>query len=486
VAELSDKGTEAALLAACVFRPETYHTAANHCTAEDFNDMVASSIFRAVGDLHANGIHPDPVTITDAATAMMAMSPLFHDPEDLIAERIDSLKAVRFSPENIERYARKIRRLSGLRNIEITLQGTLSEVTSDGKPEELASRAMETLLKVANPVEGRNLFHYSELRQRYIDSLTTEMEYLQEHGELPGIRFDFAPVDDYTHGLRPEDLVILAGDPGSGKTSVSMALLRRRGIKAMLQREQGQDVGGSLFVSLEMGEDATAMRWSQMIASMTSRELRGGMTQSRIDNLNQRWEHEDDIPLWTLFAAGMKADQLKARIAFMVKKHNIDLVVLDHFRRIRMDGRLHDNALDEARIQYLKSEICKGLGVSVIVIAHTNKSSAAREDKKPRMSDLSGSQMVAAEADYIVFVYRPYEHLTDADKNDSACPWEPTDAYLVWRKNRNDRSGDARFIFDGATMLIEDPATRGRPVGSVSPPPLVSSYGEVEESGELF
>ena len=484
MAELSDRTAESALLAACVFKPETYHTAANHCTADDFGDMVASSMFRAVGDLHANGVHPDPVTITDAATAMMAMSPLFHDPEELIAERIESLKSVRFSTENIDRYAKKIRRLSGLRNIETTLQAALSEVTQEGKPEELAAKAMETLLKVANPVEGKNIFHYSEMRQRYVDLLQAEADYLQQHGEMPGIRFEFDPVDRYTHGLRSEDLMILAGDPGSGKTSVAMSLLRRRGIKAMQQMAAGQDAGGSLFVSLEMGEDSTAMRWSQMIASMTSKELRGGMNRQRIGELDQRWQREDEIPLWALFAAGMKADQLKARIAYMVKKHNIDLIVVDHFRRVRMDGRLHDNALDEARIQYLKSEICKGLGVSVIVIAHTNKSSASRDDKKPRMSDLSGSQMVAAEADYIVFVYRPYEHLTDSEKNDSSCAWETTDAYLVWRKNRNDKSGDARFFFDGATMRIDDPLSMGRPVGAVNPTPPVSSYRQ--ESTELF
>jgi replicative DNA helicase len=344
---------------------------------------------------------------------------------------------------------------------------------------------METLLKVANPVEGRDIFHYSEMRQRYVDNLKAEMSYIQQYGEMPGIRFGFAPVDEFTHGLREEDLLVLAGDPGSGKTSVAMMLLRMRAMKSMQNAAQGKRAGGSLFVSLEMGEDATAMRWSQMIASMTTRELRGGMDANRIDHLNQKWGAEEEIPMWALFAAGMKSDQLKARIAFMVKKHGIDLVVLDHFRRIRMDGRYNDNtiALDEARIQYLKSDICKGLGVSAIVIAHTNKSASSREDKKPRLSDLSGSSMVAAEPDYITFVYRPYEHLSDSEKSDSACPWEPTDAYLVWRKNRNDSTGDARFFFDGATMRIEDPASRVAGV-PVSPTPPVSYPSASTE--ELF
>ena len=139
-------------------------------------------------------------------------------------------------------------------------------------------------------------------------------------------------------------------------------------------------------------------------------------------------------------------------------------------------------------MQFLKAEICKGLGLAAIVIAHTNKASAAREDKKPRMSDRSGSNMVSAEADYIAFVYRPWEHLTDAERNDPNCPWQPHDAYLVWRKNRNDKTGDARFFFEGNTMKIEDPFTMGRPVGHVvSPtPPVSSERAEENEQGPLF
>lgn len=472
---LVDKDTESALLAACVFKTEMYHTASNHCTHSDFSDLVSSSIFKSIGELHANGIQPDPITIRDSAGKLVAMNPMFHEPDELIMDRIESLRKVRFSPENVERYAQTLRRLSGLRAVEDALQSTLSEVTSDSSPEELASQAMETLLRVANPVEGKNLYHYSEIRQRYIDTLRREHEYLQKHGESPGLRFDFDAVDNFTHGLRKEDLMILAGSPGAGKTSVAMALIRRRGMKAMMSNVEGRK-SGSLFVSLEMGEDATAMRWSQMIASMSTRELRSGIQAPRIQHLDDKWREEDDIPVWTLFAAGMKADQLKARIAYMVKRHNIEFVVIDHFRRIRMDGRYSDNALDEARAQYLKAEICKGLGVSVIVIAHTNKSSASRDDKKPRMSDLSGSQQVAAEADYIVFVYRPYIDLTDDEKHDPSCPWTPTDAYLVWQKNRNDRTGDAKFRFDGSTMTIEDPVPK--PIGYKSPTQSVSSTYE--------
>lgn len=326
-------------------------------------------------------------------------------------------------------------------------------------------------------------FHYSDLRRKYIGTLIDEADYLDKHGELPGIRFDFNPVDKYTHGLRGEDLWILAGDPGSGKTSIAMSLLRRRAIREMLKPTPSK---GSLFVSLEMGEDATAMRWSQMIASMTTRELRSGMTRDRIKELNTRWEHEDQIPLWILFGASMKSDTLYQHIEKAIQDNQIDLIVIDHFRRIQMSGRYTDNSLDEARMQYIKSRLCKRLGVSCVTIAHTNKASAGRDDKKPRMSDLSGSQMVAAEADYITFVYRPYEYLSDIEKQDPNCPWERQDAYLVWRKNRNDQNGDARFFFEGSTMRIEDPANMGRPVDHQVRPALPVVSDRSYEEGPLF
>jgi replicative DNA helicase len=206
-----------------------------------------------------------------------------------------------------------------------------------------------------------------------------------------------------------------------------------------------------------MGEESTGMRWSQMIGSMTTRELRSGVSTQRIYDLDKKWQQEESIPLWMLFAPKMRADQLKASIAYMVKKNNIGLVVIDHLRRINMNDRYQsDNSLDEARITYLKADICKSLGVSVIAIAHTSKARASRDDKKPRMSDLSGSQMIAAEVDYLAFVYRPYEDLSDAERSDPSCYWTEKDGYLVWRKNRNDKLGDSKFYFDGSTMSIED------------------------------
>jgi hypothetical protein len=92
-----------------------------------------------------------------------------------------------------------------------------------------------------------------------------------------------------------------------------------------------------------------------------------------IDLLDDRWKQEDAAPLWSLFTNGLRADKIKAQIAYMKKKHNVDLFVLDHFGYIDIDvpHGTSELKLDELKARYIKDEICKALGVTVVVIAHT-------------------------------------------------------------------------------------------------------------------
>jgi len=283
--------------------------------------------------------------------------------------------------------------------------------------------------------------------------LIKDAEEAKLSGRLPGIRFGFPAVDDFTHGLRYDDgdLMILAGDPGAGKTSVAMACMR---MFAMSESRYTSPLAG-LFMSMEMGERATASRYLQMMAEVTQQYLRSGIDKPEIDVLSKSAARERDLPLHLNFTPGGTLPMMREEIARMVEKHNVRLVCFDHLRYMNLPRANRDpNERDAELIRYVKQDIAKSLGVAVIVIAHTNKSSSYREDKTPRMSDLSGSQQLAGQADYIGFVYRPILHASEEEITSGV--YEDKEAYLVWAKNRNDRTGDHRFRFDGSTMRVED------------------------------
>jgi replicative DNA helicase len=90
----------------------------------------------------------------------------------------------------------------------------------------------------------------------------------------------------------------------------------------------------------------------------------------------------------------------------------------------------------------------------VVCLAHTTKLSKEMTDGRPRLGDLRGSGQVAAHADIVAFMYRPWMYATDNEKLENVIP--PSDAELIYRKNRNGALGTAEFTFDPTRMLVKD------------------------------
>jgi len=293
---------------------------------------------------------------------------------------------------------------------------------------------------------------YGDLQRKYYLMLKEDAE-IARSGRIPGIRFGFSAIDEFTHGMRHDDgdLMILAGDPGMGKTAVAMACLRMHA----LNESTRADPESSLFLSMEMGKRSTASRYLQMMAGTTQRYLRSGIQDDEIKRLFAHVAAEKDIPLHMNFTSSATLQELKNVIKKSVEENNTKLVVFDHLRCAHLEGESFDPQTKlEQRMHFIRYQICKDLGVAGIVIAHTNKSAAHREDKVPRMSDLSGSQQLSGIVDWLGFVWRPWVYASDDDRDNGV--YDATEAYIVWTKNRNDVTGNARFVFEGEHMKVNE------------------------------
>lgn len=295
---------------------------------------------------------------------------------------------------------------------------------------------------------------YGQLQADYYKMLRKDAEILAQTGRLPGIRFGFSAIDDYTLGMRPDegDAMIIAGSPGAGKTSLVMAALRIFGLSEM----QYTEPKWSEFYSLEMGKRFVASRYMQMMSKATQEYLRMGMKIDDIDELFNRYaSKEKELPTLINFSPSPKLEQIRENIARSREKRNVQLVVFDHLNMMRLSSESRDkHESQEARMRYVVDRIAKDLGVAVIVIAHSRKAAADREDKTPQMNDLSGSQQLAGSVDFLGFVHRP---LMTASKEDiDSGVYGETEAYLAWKKNRYGDQGSPRFIFDGKHMSITD------------------------------
>lgn len=430
-----------------------YASTSDFINPDDFTHPGARAVAQAITDLISNGRDVDRVLVEHEAGK--------HADASDVRKALEVVETVECNAANADEYARNVRRMSDLRRIKEQAQVLAGKVDPKADPNELASEALDMLIGTAT--SGRNVeptVSFGQLMERHHAQLAEELE-LRKQGKSVGILTGFSPWDSQTHGMREGELYLLAGEPGSGKTVVGMHMLRTH---ALLQvADFAPDARkAAMFVSLEMGDGSTANRWAQMAAGLTTPMLRGKeLDDDVLAKVKSIAHDEGDIPLYANFSHGLYADQLKAVIANAVRLHGVKVVLIDHLRYVRLRNEPRDlNERDEKRIQYVHDEICKALGVTVILITHSTKASDSRDDKKPRMNDVRGSGQISAQCDGIAFMWRPYLNCTQAERENNV--WSPTEAYLVWVKNRVDQVDDIPFSFEGSTMKFIDAGMLGR------------------------
>jgi replicative DNA helicase len=212
---------------------------------------------------------------------------------------------------------------------------------------------------------------------------------------------------------------------------------------------------GTLICSLEMGEEPSSTRVGQAVGSMDGGKLREGkLTPEELEHLKTSWAGEADWPLYYNHASIISAPQFKAVVVESIRRHNVGLVIVDHWRYVKMPGKFASRADEDGeKAEFFKQRIAKDLNVACVVLAHTVKGVENRDAGRPKLSDLRGSGDIAAEADFVAFMYRPYQHATrDAIEEQRV---SRTDAELIYEKNRHGLEDAAKFYFDPALMLVK-------------------------------
>lgn len=211
---------------------------------------------------------------------------------------------------------------------------------------------------------------------------------------------------------------------------------------------------GTLVLSLEMSEEPSSTRLAQAITGIDGGKLREGKTSSGdLSDIRDAWAERRNVPLYFNFSKSMRAAQLRAVVVEAVRRYNVGLVVVDHFRYFDMDGRFASKLEEEEeKARFLAQDVAGALNVAVICLAHTTKG-VNTEDKRPTLEHLRGGQMVAAHADCVGMVYRPIKHATQTQIEENTV--RRTDAELLWVKNRNGLESTGRFKFDPSRMVVE-------------------------------
>lgn len=322
-----------------------------------------------------------------------------------------------------------------------------------GSPDELASVASQTAMQIAtSTLLTHEILSYEELGRHFIAEQRLIMA-AHQRGQDIGVFFGLSFLDQWVRGLRPAELWFMAGEPGAGKSAVAFTAANCFAERQARNPKDRQI--GTLVLSLEMPQSSSASRYAQAMTGIDGGRLREGRTdENDIQQITEEWRRRRHLPLFHNFSSTMRLSQLRALTVEAIRRHNTGLVVIDHWKYLDTDRQYRNpNDEDEAKARFLKQDLAKQLNVAVICLAHTTKGADMRDDRRPRMGDLRGSGYVAAHADFISFVYRPYKNATAREKEDGSVL--RTDAEMLWEKTRHSAEGSAEFFFDASTMTIK-------------------------------
>jgi replicative DNA helicase len=380
------------------------------------------------------------------------LSRLWSVPESQVASKVAELaqRAPDGSPVD---HARLIKRDADYRALLKLAEEIRGQVDAEQlSPEEIAGITSQTATAVATSsvLASEQLVSFGDAGRAYIVE-ARQAQRTREAGLELGAYFGLRAIDDFTRGLRGGEVLMGGGEPGVGKSAVWW-----RGALNFASRQAELPIDkriGTLILSLEMSASTSSQRFASMLTGAAGTDLRtGDITADKLQTIVDEWRKRADIPLWLNYAPTLRASQMRALISEAIRRFNVGLVVIDHFRQWDLDRRL-ENKLDEdeEKVRFLKEQLAGGFNVAIVCLAHTRKPQPG-SNGRPRMEDLRGSYQVAAHADFVGFVFRPamYASQKDLDRGEVV----DTDAEMIWAKNRHGTPGSRQFYFAPDRMFI--------------------------------
>lgn len=394
---------EQSVLGALLLDNQAFERISDLLTSEDFYKDDHRRIWRHISKLIESNRPADVVTVHEA----------IEDSEDrgktggpaYLGQMAEGTP----SALNIRRYAELVRDKSVQRRLlhATTMIAEAAMAPAGVDVQALLEEAEATIMAVRDAAPGSNaeIVHIGRACTEYC-------EWVDEHPK--GIETGLADFDSLTGGLQPGNLVIVAGRPSMGKTTLALQMAEH--ICA--------GVPGIMF-SLEASRREVAGRMVEWHRHKAGRD-------AAVDKVFKLKLFVDD-------SASISPGVMRARLRRMKRQHGVSLVVVDYLQLVRGKG---DNREQEvASISRDLKAIAKDFQVPVVALSQLSRNVEQRVEKRPGMSDLRESGAIEQDADMIIFPFRP-------DYYDVKFNGTLAEAELIIAKNRNNgRVGTARVMF---------------------------------------
>src|SRR3954463_9755889 len=437
----SNIDAEQALLGAILVNNDAYYRVSDFLEAGHFLEDLHRRVYEVATSLIKAGKVATPITLKT-----------FLGDQDLggltVSQYLARLAAEATTVINAEDYGRAIYDLAVRRNL-ITIGEDLVNVAYDApvesSPREQIEEAERRLYELAET--GRYDGGFPRLTDARTGAIDMAAAAFKRQGKLSGISTGLHDMDRMVGGLQPSDLVILAGRPAMGKTSLATNIAFN--IAKAYEGEKQPDgtmktVNGGIvgFFSLEMSSEQLATRIIAEQAGIPSYKIRrGDISEQDFFKITEAARDMQMVPFYIDQTGGISIAQLAARARRLKRQRGLDMLVIDYLQLLSGSSKKSDNRVQEmTEITTGMKALAKELNVPIIGLSQLSRQVENRDDKRPQLSDLRESGSIEQDADMVVFVFREEYYVKMKE------PKMGTEEHFKWQTDMDLAHGRAEVI----------------------------------------
>ncbi len=400
---------------------------------EDFYRHSHSLIYKAVLDLHERRQPADFITLCDELERLGQLEEV--GGPGYLTSLINAVP----TPMYVEYYGRIVERVAVLRRL-IGAAGEIAGIAYEEAEDvdQIIDQAEQLIFGVAQRRVERDLVPIQKVLDRYYDRI----EYLYQHqGETIGLPTGFYDLEKLLGGLQPADLIIVAGRPGMGKTSLVLTMAE------YVARKHEAIV--ALF-SLEMPGEQAVQRLISAATEIPSQRLRRGeIEENELEVLTREMGQLSQMSIFIDDTPAISPMELRAKARRLHAEHGIDLLIVDYLQLMRAGIKAENRVQEVSYISRQLKSLARELRVPLVAVSQLSRAVELRADKRPVLSDLRESGSIEQDADVVIFIYR---EVMEGEGEDTSL------ADIMVAKHRNGPTGQFQLLFQKEWARFVNPA----------------------------
>ena len=431
-----DIDAEEAVIGSLLIEGTAIYKIATFLQKEDFYNEQTQSVYEACLSLYQRNEAINQITVAQELDRREKLEKCGG------AAYLSQLVSIVPTSLDIENYAQIVYRLSLMRRL-INAAGQIANIGYQADPDVDASlsRAEDALFRIRHGQSPRDFVHIRQVLDRYFEPTAPTPEAEGYPEPISYVLSGFIALDEFLGGFQRSDLVIVAGRPSLGKTSLALNITRNAAV------EQGACV--ALF-SLEMAREPLVLRLLTSESGVDSRRVRLGFhSEEEEKKIMEATGRLSEAPIYIDDSPQLRVVEMRSKARRLYYDRGINLIIVDYLQLMQGEGRGENRVQEISYISRSLKALARELNVPVLAVSQLSRAVEWRASHRPQLSDLRESGTIEQDADVVMFIYRDDYYYTreewEREHPDKEYPQGIADIMVA--KHRNGPTGQISLRF---------------------------------------